>query len=1065
MKLLNENNLKNKFWSCLNSFVFYSISPKKNIINWLIFFSIITATSLPYFFILLNALPAQIIIEILYWQAATFFLSNLLLSMNFSLAVMAIHFCAILLLPTYAGQLAYRDISFVLILLFIVYLLTYAFTHLKRWDMERIREAAKLIEIKQNRINNLFDNEFYAIVVHKNGMIQDINETFTTLFQYKLAEIKDIDLFKTLFREDLEERNKFISAKSDFNVETYAYRKSDEQIPIEIIGKKYEEDGEDLKICFIRDITSKKEMYLELTRHKNYLQKILDALPHAIFVKNVKTMSIQTANKIANMGILHGESENGFNEMKNASEEYQRGVELVKKTKLPLTIEESHVYDSGKEMYIEMYIHPFLDEKGEIEQLLEIITDITSRKKIEYRLKNTLKELRDIRDALDEHAIVSITDPDGMITYVNDRFIKVSGYTREELIGENHRILKSGAHSAAFYKNMWQTIAGGHIWQGEVKNRAKDGSFYWVSSTMVPFLDENHKPYQYVSIRTEITEQKRITDQLKEAKEEAERASRAKSTFLANMSHEIRTPLNAVLGMAELTMSTRLTPVQSKYLSLIQSSGENLLTIINEILDFSKIEADKLVVENHDFRLRQVLFSTLNIFLFQAKEKGLILSTTVNPVVPDFLVGDQQRIKQILINLIGNSLKFTETGFIIIDIDAPDYNDSDEHIKIKFTVADSGIGIPVSKQKLIFESFTQEDSSTTRKYGGTGLGTTISKELTKRMGGEIGVFSPVRHFRFEKGGVGSEFWFTIKCRVNQEKENEFKDNLKEKNIHAIVSVFDWKNYEIIQKYFKQFNIQWERFTLDDLENYKEMINPDVNLILIEMPKSMDRFAHVLMKLQEKQHISNISRIVVILEDELTFDTALLYEMGVGYFIYKPVDEISLLRMFNFIIQEQKEPVNFSESIIPIKKTSKEKTVLSREISKNLDDKKKMNVLVAEDNEINQFLLKTILESIGCSVTLASNGLEAVKILKTDIDSYDLVFMDLQMPEMNGFQATEEIRKSISKTIPIVAVTANAFKEDQDKTTLSGMNDFIAKPYTKDVLTGIIKKYTKRIEIS
>lgn len=1049
--------MRNRFWSLLNAFVFFSISPKKKAVNWLIFFAITTITSLPYFYILVQSPPPEHIIEILYWQAATFFLSNLLLSMNFSLTVMVIHLCVIVVLPSYANQLEYRNIIPVLVLLSIVYGFTFAFTRLMFWDMERIRESTALIEIKQNRINNLFDNEFYAIVVHRNGKIQDINTTFTTLFQYPLEEVKEEDFFQVLFQNDFEDRNKIISLKSDFNIETYAYRKSGEQIPIEIIGKRYEEKGEDLKICFIRDITSKKEMYLELKKSKNYLQKILDALPHAIFVKDIKTMEIQTANRIAQNEILHAVNDAEREDMLSSSEEYQRGLELVKKTRLPLTIEESHLYKNGIEKYIEMYIYPFLDENGNIEQLLEIITDITSRKKIEQRLKNTLKELRDIRDALDEHAIVSITDPEGNITYINDKFVKVSGFTREELIGKNHRIIKSGEHSKAFFKNIWDTLLAGRVWQGEIKNRSKDGNYYWVSSTIVPFLDENHQPYQYVSIRTEITEQKRITDQLKEAKEEAERANRAKSTFLANMSHEIRTPLNAVLGMAELAMSTQLTPVQAKYLNLIQSSGENLLNIINEILDFSKIEADKLVVENHDFQLRQTLFSTLQIFLFQAKEKGLIMTTTIDPRVPDHLIGDQQRIKQILINLIGNSLKFTESGYIIIDVDAPDYDDNSGDILIRFTVADSGIGIPVSKQKLIFESFTQEDSSTTRKYGGTGLGTTISKELTNKMGGEMGVYSPVRHYRFNKGGTGSEFWFTIRCGVNREKEIEFENNLKSAKHNALVLTTDPKTHNIIEAYFNRQGISWKELALDEIENGNLTINLETDLVLIEMPRNIDVLAEVLTKLERVTHISNINRVAVILEDELTFDTSMMQEMGVSYFIYKPVTEKSLLRMFNFF---DREPADAGGATAKpaVRKTD------HLQVPGNTAPEKKTNVLVAEDNEINQFLLKTILESLNCSITMASNGLEAVKALKND-NTFDIVFMDLQMPEMNGFQAAEEIRRSLSTTIPIIAVTANAFKEDQEKSVASGMNDFIAKPYTKSSLISVLHKYGKNTENS
>jgi len=1042
--------LKNKLLNLVNNFVFYSIQPKKNSTNWMILIFFLIVTLLPYALIIRMALPAESIMEILYWQSATFFLSNLLLPVRFSLAVMAIHLFAIILLPSQSNLLEYNQVVFVLILLVIVYAFTYAFTSLKRWDMQRVFESIKLVEAKEARINSLFDNEFYAIIVHDNGIIRDVNETFVRLFDYSLAEVTGKDIFTLLFRNELNEQGKALSLKFNFNVEKYAYRKSGEKFPIEIIGKKYAEGDENLKICFIRDITSKKEMYLELTKHRNYLQQILDALPHAIFVKNINTLVIQTANRLALTEFNYPDQTGQIQGYANHSVEYQRAIELVKKTKLPITLEESRILNDGNEKYLEVYIHPFLNDQGDIHELLEIITDITVRKKIEERLKNTLKELRDIRDAMDEHAIVSITDALGNITYVNDKFVQVSGYSREELIGKNHRIIKSREHSPEFYGKIWDTITSGRIWQGEIRNLSKNGSYYWVSSTIVPFLNENGKPYQYVSIRTEITEQKKIAEQLKVAKEEAERANRAKSTFLANMSHEIRTPLNAVLGMAELAMSSGLTHVQTKYISLIQSSGVNLLNIINEILDFSKIEADKLVVQNIPFQLRQMLFSTLNIFTYEAREKGLIMSVYVDPDIPDYLTGDPQRIRQIIINLVGNALKFTEAGYIVIDIETLSFDVKNREILIKFTVADTGIGIPTSKQKLIFESFTQEDSTISRKFGGTGLGTTISRELATIMGGAMGVISPLRHYTFNKGGVGSEFWFTIKCHANLDRQTVFEKHLTEKNIQAMALVKTDTNKDILENFFKNINGSLSVFSPENADNLT--ISSDrVDVLLIERPDTQDSLKQLLASVGKKINLDK-TNVVMILDYENFCNTSLLSDMGIKYFLYLPITKNSLWRMFNFLMPDQPDTPtrNLQEIMKPV--------TFPREKENISEDNTMIQVLIAEDNEINQFLLKTVLENIGCSSSLASNGVEALQILKKYPNKFDMIFMDLQMPEMNGFETAEEIRKSISKTIPIIAVTANAFIEDREKAMALGMNDFIAKPYTKDELKMVLKKY-------
>jgi nitrogen fixation negative regulator NifL len=475
------------------------------------------------------------------------------------------------------------------------------------------------------------------------------------------------------------------------------------------------------------------------------------------------------------------------------------------------------------------------------------------------------RELENQKFALDQHAIVSITDTAGTILYANDRFCEISGYSREELIGANHRIVNSGTHPSELFRDMWHMISLGQVWHGEICNRARNGNLYWVNATIVPLLDTTGSVERYIAIRTDITDRKRMEAQLSEqlhlveelieaipipvylkdvngryirlnrafeqffqvrresfigrtlhdllppedagfhatkdaelfaskgtqsfeaavhsrdgvvhdtlyrkavltlrdgsisgllgiiiditerkraeievlrAKESAEAASRAKSDFLANMSHEIRTPMNGVIGMTDLALETQLTAEQREYLSIAKSSADALLTIINDILDFSKIEAGKLLVENISFDLHRLVADVLKPMALKAHEKGIELLSEVVADVPHHVRGDPGRIRQVLINLVGNAIKFTHQGEISLHTAV--IQQQDGHVIIHFSVRDTGIGIASDKQELIFDSFSQEDTSTTRKYGGTGLGLSICRRLVELMGGKIWLHS------------------------------------------------------------------------------------------------------------------------------------------------------------------------------------------------------------------------------------------------------------------------------------------------------------------------------------
>jgi len=359
--------------------------------------------------------------------------------------------------------------------------------------------------------------------------------------------------------------------------------------------------------------------------------------------------------------------------------------------------------------------------------------------------------------ALDAHCIVSISDTQGNITYFNEKFVQISQYSRDELQGKNHRLLKSGLHSIEFYDAMWTTISSGQTWHGEICNRRKDGSHYWVNSTIYPMLDANKLPIAYISIRTDITDRMQFSEELQDtniklqlAREQAELANQAKSNFLANMSHEIRTPLNSVIGLAQVALIDAKDSNQSKYLKYILSSGNHLLKLINDILDLSKIEAGKMIIDKRGFNFDEVIEILSSMLMHQAKAKNLELVFEVDKNIPASLQGDPIRLAQILINYTGNAIKFSNQGQIIVRVRLRE--ESKNQCLLYCEVQDSGKGVAQEDQAMLFQTFQQLDTPNASEYGGTGLGLAISKNMAQLMGGEVGVTS--------QQGEGSIFWFT-----------------------------------------------------------------------------------------------------------------------------------------------------------------------------------------------------------------------------------------------------------------------------------------------------------------
>ncbi|OHX64381.1 response regulator [Flammeovirga pacifica] len=656
------------------------------------------------------------------------------------------------------------------------------------------------------------------------------------------------------------------------------------------------------------------------------------------------------------------------------------------------------------------------------------LRELTDRLK-QQKIKVEEKEL--LYRGLVENAseIIIRTDLDGRFLYVNPSLIELTGYTEEELLGkEFFELITEDLHDDIAEQFHQQAYLSKDKDIYEFSINTKSGKIIWLYATIISIKDDNNKILGYSSVGVDISLRKEMEEALSKAREKAIETAKVKERFIANTSHELRTPMNAIIGLSNLLTKTPLLPKQSEFIHAIKTSAENLLVVINDVLDISKIESEKLEIEHIEFDLKDRIKSFVRSLEIRATEKNILLNHKWNEDIHPTLIGDPYRLNQILTNLVSNAIKFTNYGEVTLDISIDVDKTNENNQQVLFKVIDTGEGIPKEKHDKIFEGFSQADASVTRKFGGTGLGLTISKSLIELMGGEISLESEV--------GVGTTFTVSIpfeKCSIINDDTSLI---LSQEDV-------DWSDFNVLLVEDNQFNQlladnilkQWN-LNVDISDNGKiatEVLRNksyDVILMDIQMPE-MDG-------IEATQYIRNTLQIgtpiIALTANAMKSDLDYYKEIGMDTTVTKPFQQedlfIELSKIFDQKEIKDEHGVDHS----------------------TWEDK---SVLLVEDNEYNQLLVTNILSRWGLNVIKADNGKEAVNIISSG-DKLDLILMDIQMPVMDGVESTKVIREKYNKNIPIIAFSAHLTSEYEEKFLEVGMNGCIPKPFKVGQLKKVIQ---------
>ncbi|HXJ95160.1 MAG TPA: PAS domain S-box protein [Terriglobia bacterium] len=823
--------------------------------------------------------------------------------------------------------------------------------------------------------------------------------------------------------------------------------KDGRRLQVEITAAPTEYQGRPARVAIVRDITERKAAEEALRASESQYQSLFKSIAEPVFICGATGNRFLDCNDVASQ--LYGYSREEIKALKpeelHPEEERAALRDEVARGGFGTTCAYTHITKDGRRLAVE--INPAPTEFHGQPARIAIVRDITQRRCAEDALRSSENKYR----TLFEH----VSDPIFIldrITYqyldCNETASRVYGYSRDELLSMTPFDVRAPEARHKLQEDLAK-LAASAVAPGMAASRVCSTTTHVTKSgrrmeveVLAEQVEYEGRP-AYLALVRDVTAQKAAEAHLLKAKEAAEAASRAKSQFLANMSHEIRTPLNGIIGMADLTLDTPLNTEQQEYLQMLKSSADILLTIVNDILDFSKVEAGRLELERVDFDLRSTLDEVTKTFALRAQNKNIELLYDVSPAVPYRVAGDPTRLRQVVVNLLGNALKFTEKGEVVLAVKTEPQDQ--ESVILHFSVRDTGIGIPAEKQRVIFEAFSQADGSTTRRFGGTGLGLTISSRIAEAMGGRLWVES--------EPGKGSVFHFTARLGAAAEASLPQARSVAELNgLCALVVDDNTSSRGVLTEILRGWGMSTAEAASgpDALALLSEAdatgVHFDVLLADAAMP-GMDGFE--LVKKLKQHRLPNAPAPIMLTSAGERGDGARCRELGVRAYLTKPIAEAGLRAAMLRALGQRP-----NENGLITRHSVREEHSEERPLSS-------LRVLVAEDNRVTQRLTARLLEKRGHSVTTVENGHEVLQALERS--SFDVVLMDVQMPEMDGFEATVAIRSREEATgghVPIVALTAHALKQDQERCLAAGMDGYVSKPIEAHQLFAAIEGLTE-----
>jgi len=929
-------------------------------------------------------------------------------------------------------------------------------------DITARKEAEQALKELILRYQSLFEYAEDSIFLSRPGDFHfiDVNHNAAKRLGYTREELLQMNTWDINPPEDgplLAELGKKLLSDGNARFEKYHRRKDGTLMPVEISSRVIYYGDQQVVQSFVRDITERKAAEEALRQVEERIHLMIDeVVDYAIFTLDTEGY-IMTWNAGAQRikgytaDEIIGQHFSRFYSAEEVADGKPQRELVIAGSQGRFEEEGWRFRKDGSRFWANVIITALRDSDGQLRGFSKVTRDITERKLAEQKLQESEARYRSVVESMAEGIVVQ--DADGVIQTCNSSAERILGLSAAQMQGVDaldprwQGIHENGTPFIAEERPTVFTRRTGKGRNNVVMGIHKpDGSLTWVSiSTQPLFYAGETKPDGIVASFVDITEHKRIEQELAKARDEALESARIKSTFLATMSHEIRTPMNGVLGMVDLLLATNLDEKQRKMLEVIQSSGRTLLNIINDTLDFSKIEAGGVGLEQQDFEPVQVIEGMVGLLASQAQIKGLSLMALVDPEVPSVLNGDSMRLQQILVNLVGNAIKFTEHGEVLVH--AMLENMTQTHATLQVSISDTGIGLSVEARENLFQPFSQADDSTTRRYGGTGLGLAICKGLVELMGGEIGVESET--------GQGATFRLRIPFTIPSAATRTQLGAQPEGDLHntKVLLVDDSTSARLILgRYLSKLKARTGtassgKRALEELRAAATANEPyDAAVIDLVMPG-----------------LDGISLAQAIKQDPVVADTALILitafyteesqkqalQAGFVATLPKPVRQAQLFKAI-------KERYNPQLTLIAAEQPA---PVITGEFEA------KQRILLVEDNPVNQLVASMQLERLGYKVEIAENGVEVLQII--DKEPYDLILMDCHMPEMDGFEATRRIRRREADGqthVPIIAMTANAMQGDREVCLKAGMDDYIAKPIALSDLKQALERWLEPAEV-